>query len=113
MALVDVLSVHALTNWNAFGVHSAASAARHSLLQCLRGELRAGGVRVLSVFTGPVEDDWHQPLPPPKVTPGTLAKAVVQALEDGIEESFVGDIARDVFTRWQDDPKVLERELQA
>lgn len=113
VALVDVLSVHALANWNAFGAHSAAAAARHSLGQCLRGELRAGGVRMLSVFTGPVDDDWHQPLPPPKVAPNAIARTIVTALEQGIEESFVGDIARDIFTRWQDDPKVLERELQA
>lgn len=112
VALVDILPVHALANWGEFGSYSASAAARHSLLQCLRGEMRAGGVRVLSVFTGPVDDDWRQPLPPPKVAPDAIARAVVQALELGIEESFVGDIAKDVLARWQDDPKVLERELQ-
>jgi len=34
-------------------------------------------------------------------------------LEEGLEETFVGDIAKDVLARWQDDPKLLERELQA
>ena len=111
-AFVDVLSVHALANWRAYGAHSASAAARLSLLQCLRDEMRAGGVRVMSVFTGPVDDDWHQPVPPPKVTPQAIAGAVVTALEQGIEESFVGDIAHDVLARWQDNPKVLERELQ-
>jgi NAD(P)-dependent dehydrogenase (short-subunit alcohol dehydrogenase family)/uncharacterized OB-fold protein len=113
VAFVDVLSVYALANWRAFGGHSASAAARLSLLQCLRGEMRAGGVRVMSVFTGPVDDDWRQPLPPPKVAPEAVAKAVVMALKQGIEESFVGDIARDVLAKWRDDPKTLERELQA
>ena len=112
VALVDILPVYALANWREFGGHSASAAARHSLLQCLRGEMRAGGVRVMSVFTGPVDDDWRQPLPPPKVAPAAIARTVVQALEHGIEESFVGDIAKDVLARWQDNPKVLERELQ-
>lgn len=111
-AFVDVLSVHALANWREYGCHSASAAARLSVLQCLRGEMRSGGVRVMSVFTGPVDDDWHQPVPPPKVAPRAIARAVVTALEQGIEETFVGDIAKDVLARWQDNPKVLERELQ-
>lgn len=110
-AFVDVLSVYALANWGPHGAHSAAAAARHSMLQCLRGEMRAGGVRVMSVFAGPVEDAWHQPLPPPKVTPDAIARAVVAALSNGIEESLVGDVARDVATRWARNPKLLEREL--
>jgi len=113
VAFVDILSVHALTNWRAFGAHSAAAAARHSLLQCLRGELRAGGIRVMAVYTGPPDDAWHQPLPPPKLAPEAIARAVVRALEDGIEDSFVGDIAADILARWRVDPKALERELQA
>ena len=112
-AFVDILSVHALANWREFGAHSAAAAARHSLLQCLRGEMRAGGVRVLSVFTGPIDDDWRQPLPPPKVTPAAVARAMIDALISGTEETFVGDVAKDVLARWEDNPKVLERELQA
>ena len=111
-ALVDILPVHALANWREFGAHSASAAARHSVLQCLRGEMRAGGVRVMSVFTGPIDDEWRQPVLPPKVTPAAVARAVVTALENGTEESFVGDIAKDVLARWQDNPKVLERELQ-
>lgn len=110
-AFVDVLPVHALANWPEFGAFSAAAAARLSLLQCLRAEMRPGGVRVISVFTGPLDDDWRQTVPPPKVTPRQVADAVVRALEEGIEDSFVGDVARDVAEKWRQDPKVLEREL--
>ncbi len=110
-AFVDVLPVYALANSPGFGFYSASAAARHSLLQCLRAELRPGGVRVMSVFTGPVDDDWRQHVPPPKVAPAQIARAVVVALEEGIEESFVGDVAKDVAARFLDDPKVLEREL--
>jgi NAD(P)-dependent dehydrogenase (short-subunit alcohol dehydrogenase family)/uncharacterized OB-fold protein len=110
-AFVDILSVYAFCNWRQYGAHSASAAARHSLLQCLRGELNQGGVRVMGVFTGPVEHDWYQPLPPPKLAPAAVAKAVVTALNEGIEESWVGDIARDVREKWQDSPKALEREL--
>ena len=73
--------------------------------------MRPGGVRVMSVFTGPVDDDWRQHVPPPKVAPARIARAVVTALEEGREESFVGDVAEDIAARFLDDPKVLEREL--
>lgn len=110
-AFVDILPVYALANTPDFGFYSASAAARHSLLQCLRAELRPGGVRVMSIFTGPVEDDWRQHVPPPKVSPGKIAEAVIAALNGGIEESFVGDVAKDVAARFLDNPKVLEREL--
>jgi NAD(P)-dependent dehydrogenase (short-subunit alcohol dehydrogenase family)/uncharacterized OB-fold protein len=110
-AFVDVLPVYALANTPDFGFYSASAAARHSLLQCLRAEMRPGGVRVMSVFTGPVDDDWRQHVPPPKIAPAQIARAVVMALEEGIEETFVGDVAKDIARRFLDDPKVLEREL--
>ncbi|MEM7424133.1 MAG: SDR family oxidoreductase, partial [Pseudomonadota bacterium] len=112
-AFVDILPVFALSNWAAFGAHSATAAARHSILQCLRGELRPSGVRVMAVFTGPVDDDWRQPLPPPKVAPDAIARAVIDALNNGREETFVGDIAKDVLARWEASPKALEREHQS
>jgi NAD(P)-dependent dehydrogenase (short-subunit alcohol dehydrogenase family)/uncharacterized OB-fold protein len=112
VAFCDILSVHALANWREYGTHSATAAARYSMLQCLRGEFRSAGVRVVGIFTGPIDDDWRQPLPPPKVSPQQVAKGVVTALLEGLEEYYVGDIAKDVLHRWLDDPKSLERELQ-
>ena len=110
-AFLDVLPIHALANWPAYAALSASAAARLSLLQALRAELRPGGIRVMALFTGPQEDRWHEEVDPPKVSPAAIARAVVHALEEGLEESFVGDVARDVHERWRTDPKVLEREL--
>lgn len=111
VALVDVLPVHALASWPDFGAFSATAAARLSILQDLRAELRAGGVRVLSVFVGPTEDSWREAVPPPKVTPAQIARAVVEALEEGTEDTFVGDVARDVAERFAKNPKLAEREM--
>ena len=71
----------------------------------------AGGVRVMNVFTGPTEDEWHQPLPPPKVLPEGLARALVSGLKNGLEDVFVGDVAKDLIERWRAGPKILEREM--
>jgi len=83
-AWVNLLSVYALANFPPHGTYSASKAAAHSLAQCLRAEMRPAGIRVVNVFPGPVDDEWNQNLPPPKLAPEALARAVVQALKDGL-----------------------------
>ncbi|MES0885258.1 SDR family NAD(P)-dependent oxidoreductase [Roseibium sp. SCP14] len=111
VAWVNILSVHALSNTPDYGCFTASNAAAYSLSQSLRGEFRASGLRVMTVFTGPTDDDWYQPLPPPKVTPNALARAVVSGLQQGLEDVWCGDVAAEIRDRWRRDPKVLEREL--
>lgn len=65
----------------------------------------------MNVFTGPTEDDWHQPLPPPKVMPNAIARSVVQGLRDGLEDVYCGDVAKDLIERFRAGAKVLEREM--
>jgi NAD(P)-dependent dehydrogenase (short-subunit alcohol dehydrogenase family)/uncharacterized OB-fold protein len=110
-AFVNLLSVHALMNWPAYGSYSATEAACLSAAQCMRAEMRPGGVKVLNVFFGPLEIEWFQTVPPPKVTPAALANAVVGALQRGLEDVFVGDVAEDIRQRLAVNPKALEREL--
>jgi NAD(P)-dependent dehydrogenase (short-subunit alcohol dehydrogenase family) len=110
-AWVNLLSVYALTNFPQHGTFSASKAAALSLSQCLRAEMRAAGVRVINVFPGPIDDEWNQTLPPPKLTPDALAKAVVNGLQDGVEDIYPGDVAREWLARWEENPKVLEREI--
>jgi len=111
VAFVNILSVHALSADPQYGAFSASQAAALSISQTLRAEFRTSGLRMINVFTGPTDDEWHQPLPPPKVPPKALAKSVVEALCEGLEDVFSGDVARDLQERWRRDPKVLEREL--
>jgi NAD(P)-dependent dehydrogenase (short-subunit alcohol dehydrogenase family)/uncharacterized OB-fold protein len=110
-AIVNLLSVYALMNWPDYGAYSSVEAACLSATQSLRAELRPGGVRMVNVFFGPLETEWFQTVPPPKVTPAALARAVVDALQRGLEDVFVGDVAEDVRARLAVNPKALEREL--
>jgi NAD(P)-dependent dehydrogenase (short-subunit alcohol dehydrogenase family)/uncharacterized OB-fold protein len=110
-AFVNLLSVYALTNWPTYGAYSAAEAASLSAAQCLRTELRPAGVKVINAFFGPLDTDWFQTVPPPKVAPRALAEAVLDALKNGLEDVFVGDVAADVRARFAVNPKALEREL--
>jgi NAD(P)-dependent dehydrogenase (short-subunit alcohol dehydrogenase family) len=112
-AWVNVLSVYALSNYPPHGTFSASKAAALSLSQCLRAEMRPAGIRVVNVFPGPIDDEWNQNLPPPKLLPSALANAVVKALKEGIEDVYPGEVAQEWLERWRDNPKVLERELAA
>lgn len=111
VAWVNLLSVFALANFPQHGTFSASKAAAWSLSQCLRAEMGAAGVRVINVFPGPIDDEWSQQLPPPKVAPARLARDILAALRDGVEDIYPGDVAEEWRQRWRDNPKVLEREL--
>jgi NAD(P)-dependent dehydrogenase (short-subunit alcohol dehydrogenase family)/uncharacterized OB-fold protein len=109
-AFVDVASIYGLTGNPAFAGMAASAAARMTLLHGFRHEMQQTGIRVMSVLTGPIDDGWHQSVPPPKVTPAQIARAIVQALEAGQEQTCVGDIAKNLMARWQDDPLLTVRE---
>ena len=111
VAFVNLLSIYALMNWPPYAVYSATEAACLSAAQSLRADLRPGGVKVLNVFSGPLETEWFQTLPPPKVAPSALARATIDALRQGVEDVYVGDIANDIRARADVNPKALEREL--
>lgn len=110
VAWVNLLSIYALSNFPPHGTFSASKAAAHSLAQCLRAEMRPFGVRVLNVYPGPIDDEWNQLLLPPKIAPAALANTIVDALKQGIEDSYPGEVAKDWLARWRDNPKALEQE---
>jgi NAD(P)-dependent dehydrogenase (short-subunit alcohol dehydrogenase family)/uncharacterized OB-fold protein len=113
VAWVNLLSIYALANFPPHGTFSASKAAAQSLAQCLRAEMRPAGVRVVNVFPGPIDDEWSQLLPPPKLAPAALAAAIVKALREGVEDLYPGDVAQEWLERWRDNPKALERELSS
>lgn len=110
-AWVNLLSVYALSNKPDFGSSSASQAAALSLAQCFRGEMAGSGVKVVNAYHGPLDDEWHQPLPPPKVAAKLVAREVTHALQQGLEDIAIGDVAKDVWGRWKEDAGVLEKEL--
>jgi len=112
VAWVNLLSVGAVTNAQPFGAYSASQAGAYSLSQSLRAEYRSSGLRVMNVFHGPTEEnEWYQPLPPPRVTASALSRSIIDGLQRGLEDVWCGDIAVDIRERYRREPKVLEREM--
>lgn len=108
-AWVNVLSAYAWVNNPALGTYSASQAAALSLSHCLRAELAEGGVRVVNAFLGPIEDEWHQLAPPPKLDPAAAARRIVAGLKAGVEDLPVGAVAEEILARWAENPKEIER----
>ena len=111
VAWVNMLSIHALAALPARGAWSASMAAALSAAQTLRAEFAGAGVRVMNVFPGPIDEEWEQLTPPPKLAPAAVAKAIVQGLQGGLEDVYVGDIAEELRTRLRENHKAVEREL--
>lgn len=111
VAWVNLLSIHALAALPSAGAWSASKAAALSVAQTLRAEFRGAGIRVLNVFPGPIDDEWEQLAPPPKLAPAALAQAIVRALQQGVEDLYVGDVAEELRARLRDNHKAVEREL--
>jgi NAD(P)-dependent dehydrogenase (short-subunit alcohol dehydrogenase family)/uncharacterized OB-fold protein len=110
-AWVNLLSIYALAALPSQGTFSASKAAALALSQNLRAEMRHVGIRVVNAFPGPIDDEWNQLVPPPKLGAAALARAIVTALRDGVEDVYPGDVAQDIITRFRESQKVLEREL--
>jgi len=113
VAWVNILSIYAHMSLPSQGIWSASQAAALSMSQCLRNEFRPSGIRVVNVFSGPIDYEWEQLTPPPRVAPAALARAIVGALKEGVEDVYVGDVAQEFRARLADNPKALERELGA
>jgi NAD(P)-dependent dehydrogenase (short-subunit alcohol dehydrogenase family)/uncharacterized OB-fold protein len=111
-AWVNILSAYAWVNNSALGTYSASQAAALSLSQCLRTELADGGVRVVNTFIGPIEDEWHQLAPPPKLVPSTIAKRIIDALQRGLEDIPIGAVAEEIIQRLAENPKEIERTIK-
>jgi short-subunit dehydrogenase len=111
LAWVNLHSIYALTSLPGHETFCASKAAAYSVSQSLRAQLQPVGIRVVNVFPGPVDAGWGRAVSLPKIAPDALARAIVKALQDGVEDVYPGDVAAEWLARWRENPKVLEREL--
>lgn len=108
-AIANLLTVVSLASRPVIGGYSAAKAAAFSMTQALRAELKPKNIAVHSIIPGAVDTDMIRAFPIPKTSPDTVASAIVDGIDRGEEDIATDPMARDVFERWQRDPKALER----
>lgn len=108
-AIVNVLSVVSLANMPALGGYSASKAASLSVTQALRFDLAKSKIAVHAVLPGPIDTEMTRGMEMPKTSPDAVANAIVEGVEQGIEDIAPDPMAVDLISQWNKDHKALER----
>lgn len=112
-AIVNVSSVAGLVGLPPMFTYSATKAALHSLTQSTRQMLRGQGTFVAGVYPGPVDTDMAAELTLAKATPASVAIAILDGLEQGLEEIFPDPMAVEYGDAYAVNPKELEGRIAA
>lgn len=110
-AFVNVLSVASLGNVPGLGGYSASKAAAFSVTQGFRARLAPKGIRVFGVFPGPIDTDMVREIEMAKTSPADVAKAILDGVQQGIEDISPDPVSRDLVALWKRDPKAVERQM--
>jgi NAD(P)-dependent dehydrogenase (short-subunit alcohol dehydrogenase family) len=111
-AIVNVLSLAALAAVPFSPAYSVSKAAAFSLSQSLRVLLAGRGVSVHRVLPGPVDTDMTRDLDIPKASPESVARAILDGVEQGDEEIFPDSMSESVAAGWRNGAvKALERQF--
>jgi len=108
-AIVNMSSIIGHVNFPILGSYCAAKAAVHSLTQGVRAELAANGTHVVGVYPGPVETDMGAHFPMDRADPNSVAKTVLEGLENGEEEIYPDATSQELHAGLLGDPKAVEK----
>ncbi|GGS78418.1 short-chain dehydrogenase/reductase [Planobispora rosea] len=113
-AVVNNLSVTAFAPLPIIPAYSISKAAAFSLTQSQRALLAGRGVRVHAVFVGPTDTDMSREFDAPKASPGSVARAIFDGVENQEEDIFPDLMSQTMAAGWRNSPaKALEREYAA
>jgi short-subunit dehydrogenase len=113
-AIVNVLSLAAIAAVPLDPTYAMSKAAAFSLTQSLRAALASRGVSVHAVLAGPVDTDMGPAIDIPKAAPESVARAILDGVENGDEDIFPDPISAAVADGWRTGvAKALEREFAA
>jgi NAD(P)-dependent dehydrogenase (short-subunit alcohol dehydrogenase family) len=111
--LVNISSVAGLVGMPVALTYSSSKAALHSLTQSTRQLLRGQGTFVVGVYPGPVDTDMAADFTFPKVSVASAANAILDGLEQGLEEIYPDPFASEYGEEYAVNPKGLEGRIAA
>ena len=112
--IVNVLSDAAFAALPIVPAYSISKAAAFSLSQSLRALLAGRGVNVHVVLPGPVDTEMSRDFDVPKASPGSVARAIFDGVENGDEEIFPDPRSETLAESWRSGAnKELERQYAA
>ncbi|TCO42476.1 short-subunit dehydrogenase [Kribbella antiqua] len=111
-AIVNVLSLAALAAVPLDPTYAISKAAAFSLTQSLRTALAEQGVTAHAALPGPVDTDMGPRIDIPKASPESVARAILDGIENGDEEIFPDPVSGSVAEGWRTSAsKALERQF--
>lgn len=108
-AVVNILSVSALTSFPFAPGYSASKHAAHSMTQHIRAELIQQNTLVTGVYPGPIDTDMAKALPFDKASPESVAVSVYEAIAKGEEDVYPDPYAVEFVKQLETDRKALEK----
>jgi NAD(P)-dependent dehydrogenase (short-subunit alcohol dehydrogenase family) len=108
-AIANLLSVVSVANAPVFSSYSASKAALNSLTQGIRAELAQQGTQVIGVFPGPVDTAMAAGVSGDKAMPIEVAKATLNAVEQGIDDVYPDSVSQSVFATICEPLKEVEK----
>jgi NAD(P)-dependent dehydrogenase (short-subunit alcohol dehydrogenase family) len=113
-AIVNVGSVTAFAALPVIPAYSISKAAVFNLTQSLRALLAGQGVSVHAVLAGPVDTDMSRDLDIPKASPESVARAILDGVQNGEEDIFPDPMSQSMAESWRSSAaKALERQFAA
>src|SRR5580704_10061193 len=100
-AVVNNVSMMALAPLPITPAYAISKAAAFNLTQSLRALLAGQGVRVHAVLTGPTDADMTRGFDIPKASPGTVARAIFDGVENGEEDIFPDPLSQSLAEWWR------------
>jgi NAD(P)-dependent dehydrogenase (short-subunit alcohol dehydrogenase family) len=111
--IVNISSVAGLVGFPPILTYSSSKAALHSLTQSTRQLLRGQGTFVVGVYPGPVDTDMAADFTVPKASAASAAHAILDGLEEGLEEIYPDSFATEYGVAYAANPKGLEARIAA
>jgi NAD(P)-dependent dehydrogenase (short-subunit alcohol dehydrogenase family) len=113
-AIVNNVSVMALAPLPFTPAYAISKAAAFNWTQSLRALLAGQGVRVHAVLTGPTDTDMTRGFEIPKATPQSVARAILDGVENGEDDIFPDPMSTTLAESWRSGAvKAFERESAA
>jgi NAD(P)-dependent dehydrogenase (short-subunit alcohol dehydrogenase family) len=110
-AIVNNVSLMALAPFPITPAYAISKAAAFNLSQSLRALLAGRGVRVHAALTGPTDTDMTRGFEIPKAAPASVARAILDAVENGEEDIFPDPMSAAIADGWRSGvAKEMERQ---
>ena len=100
-AIVNNVSMMALAPFPVTPAYAISKAAAFNFTQSLRALLAGHGVRVHAVLTGPTDTEMTRGFDIPKATPESVARAILDGVEQGEEDIFPDPMSQVMAESWR------------